>query len=182
MQLFIIKPNGQFGGELNGTADEILPQIPPDCSTTGIIPPRNTDYWNGSSWVDIGKPPAYYMVFDYDVKSWKDMRDLEETKKAKWQEIKLQRNAKEQGGFEFEGNMYDSDHISQVRILGAVMLGAPTTWTLQNDTVIGLDADKLKELGQALANHIQALHERARSARQLIDECESVSQVDAIIF
>lgn len=182
MILYLIAPNGRFVGELRGTAQEILAQVPEGHDTTHLIPPRNTDYWNGTSWVDIGAAPAWFFKFNYDSKTWEDTRDLEETKRQKWESIKLQRNSAEQSGFEYNGNRYDSDLTSQMRIMGAVLLNQPARWTLQDNEVIELTTEELREMGMALSVHINALHERARAARQLIMSCVNVDQVDAVNF
>lgn len=182
MIIFVAGQNGRFLQELRGTPEEILSQIPQGCQTTNLMPPRNTDYWNGTGWVDIGPAPQWYFKFNYDLKEWVDSRDLEETKKSKWEQIKLQRNTLVLSGFEYNGNTYDSDMFSQIRIIGGAVLGAPTAWTLKNNEVIDLTLEQLTLLGQALAAHVQALHDRARVARQNINACTTVDQVDAVNF
>lgn len=182
MIIFVIEPNGKFYQELRGTPQEVLAQIPEGYNSTSIMPPRNTDYWNGTSWVDIGPAPQWYFQFDYNTKKWVDSRDLEQTKKEKWERIKLERNTLELSGFVYNGNVYDSDMTSQIRIICGAVLGAPTTWTLQNNEVIELTSEQLKELGQALAQHVQGLHDRARAARININACTTADQVDAVNF
>lgn len=132
--------------------------------------------------MDIGAAPAWFFKFNYDNKTWEDTRDLEETKRQKWESIKLQRNSAEQSGFEYNGNRYDSDLMSQMCIMGAVLLNQPARWTLQNNEVIELTPEELREMGTALSVHINALHERARAARHLIMSCVNVDQVDAVNF
>ena len=75
-------------------------------------------------------------TFDYTTKQWTDSRSLDEIKAQKWSELKLQRNQLEFGGFAFEGNMYDSDQVSQGRIMGAAVAGIDQTWTLANNTTV----------------------------------------------
>ncbi len=182
MIIFVIEPNGKFYQELRGTPQEVLAQIPEGYNSTSIMPPRNTDYWNGTSWVDIGSAPNWYFAFNYDTKQWEDTRNLEETKNQKWEKIKLQRNALELSGFIYDGNVYDSDIFSQMRINGAALLDEDTLWTLQNNEVIELTAEQVRELGRALSSHVRRLHERSRAARQLILSCTTVDQVDAVNF
>lgn len=179
---YLIAPNGRYLNRLEGTATEILAQIPEGHDATILPPPHDTDYWNGSAWVAIGPAPAYYMQFDYDAKGWKDTRDLESTKKTKWEAIKLQRNQLEFGGFEYEGNQYDSDYISQGRILAAVVFGEPTIWTLATDGTIELSKEQLIGLSKALAAHVQAAHARGRVSRELILKASTVEEVDAVNF
>ena len=143
-------------------------------------PPSLSDYWDGEVFVSIGEPPSTYCIFDYDTKQWIDPRSLDEIKAQKWDEIKLQRDQLEFGGFEFEGNIYDSDQVSQGRIMGAAFAGIPQTWTLANNTTVDLTAEELKELYAALQAHIAAAHERGRIARQKIENAQTMQEVEAV--
>lgn len=124
--------------------------------------------------------PAGYMVFDYVTKQWIDPRTLDEIKAQKWAEIKQHREQLEFGGFEFEGNIYDSNQVSQGRIMGAAAAGVDQTWTLANNATVELTALQLQQLYAALQSHIASVHERGRIARQLIFEAETKEQVEAI--
>lgn len=179
---YLIASNGKYAGKLEGTAEEILTQTPSNYNLTILPPPRETDYWNGTNWVAIGSAPAYYFVYDYDKKEWKDNRDLTQTKKEKWESVKLERNKVEFGGFKFRDKNFDSDYISQGRILAAIVFGQPTTWTLADDGTMDLDSEGLQALGVALTMHVNAQHERGRIARNLINQAETVEEVDAVIF
>lgn len=117
-------------------------------------------------WVDL-TPPAIPLTLD-------------EIKAQKWAEIKSQRDQLEFGGFEFEGNIYDSDQVSQGRIMGAAAAGMDQTWTLANNTTVELTALQLQQLYAALQAHIASVHERGRIARQLIFEAESKEEVEDI--
>ena len=141
-----------------------------------------TDYFDGEAnkFVSIGEPPSPHHTFDYTTKQWTDSRSLDEIKAQKWSELKLQRNQLEFGGFAFEGNMYDSDQVSQGRIMGAAVAGIDQTWTLANNTTVELTAQQLKELYAALQAHIAGVHERGRIARQLIFDAETKEQIESI--
>ena len=142
--------------------------------------PNLSDYWDGEAFVSIGEPPSTHHIFDYRTKQWIDPRTLDEIKAQKWSEIKSQRNAMEFGGFEFEGNIFDSDQVSQGRIMGAASAGVDQTWTLANNTTVELTVQQLKELYAALQAHIADAHERGRIARQLIFDAETREHVEAI--
>lgn len=144
------------------------------------IQPNLSDYWNGNAFVSIGEPPSTHHIFDYHTKQWIDPRSLDEIKAQKWAEIKSQRDQLEFGGFEFEGNIYDSDQVSQGRIMGAAVAGIDQTWTLANNTTAELSASQLQQLYAALQVHIASVHERGRIARQLIFEAETREQVEAV--
>lgn len=146
----------------------------------GLHPENMSDYWDGETFVSVGEPPSKHHTFDYRAKQWVDLRSLDEIKAQKWTEIKKQRNQLEFGGFEFEGNIYDSDQVSQGRIMGAAAAGVDQTWTLANNTTVDLTALQLQQLYAALQTHTAGAHERGRIARQLIFEAETKDQVESI--
>ena len=124
--------------------------------------------------------PTQHHTFDYHTKQWIDPRELDEIKAQKWTEIKSQRDQLEFGGFEFEGGVYDSDQVSQGRIMGAASAGVNQVWTLADNTTVGLTASQLQQLYAALQAHIASVHERGRIARQLIFGAETKEEVEAI--
>ena len=142
----------------------------------------STDYFDSATntFVSIGETPSRHHAFDYISKQWVDPRSLDEIKAQKWAEIKSQRDQLEFGGFEFEGNIYDSDQVSQGRIMGAAVAGIDKTWTLADNTTVELSASHLQQLYAALQAHIASVHERGRIARQLIFDAETKEQVEAV--
>lgn len=139
-------------------------------------------YWNGIEFIQIHDPPANHQVFDYELKQWIDPRTLDQVQKDKWGQIKYERDAFEFGGFEFESNIYDSDQVSQSRIISASKAGISQIWTLANNETIELSANQLIRLYQCLQLHIAFAHERGRVARQLIYEADSLEKVQAVIL
>lgn len=131
-------------------------------------------------FIALTDAPSLQHVFDYEIKQWIDPRTLDEIKAQKWSEIKSQRNQLEFGGFEFEGNVYDSDQVSQGRIMGAALSGVDQVWTLAANTTVALSALQLQQLYAALQAHIASVHERGRIARQLIFEAETKEEVEDI--
>ena len=146
------------------------------------IPPNLSDYWNGNEFISIGESPALHHIFDYTIKQWIDPRTLDELKAQKWAEIRTQRDRLEFGGFEFEGGIYDSDQVSQGRIMGAAAASIDQVWTLADNTTAELSASQLQQLYAALQAHIASVHERGRIARQLIFDAETKEQVEAVNF
>ena len=131
-------------------------------------------------FIALSDVPSPQHVFDYEIKQWIDPRSLDEIKAQKWTEIKSQRDHLEFGGFEFEGNIYDSDQVSQGRIMGATSAGVDQVWTLADNTTVELSASQLQQLYAALQDHIAKVHERGRIARQQIYEAETRDQVEAV--
>ena len=142
----------------------------------------NTDYFDGeaNTFVSIGEPPSPHHIFDYHTKHWTDPRSLDEIKAQKWAEIKSQRDQLEFGGFEFDGNIYDSAQVSQGRIMGAAVAGVDQVWTLADNTTTNLTASQLQQLYAVLQAHIASVHARGRTARQLIDAAETKEEVEAV--
>ena len=118
--------------------------------------------------------------FNYETRQWIDNRTLDEIKSQKWAEVKSQRDNLEFGGFEFEGNTYDSDQVSQGRIMGAASAGIDQIWTVADNTTIDLSASQLQQLYASLQANIASVHERGRIARQLIFDAETKKQVEAV--
>ena len=141
-----------------------------------------TDYFDSDmhDFVSIGDAPTDNHKFDYSFKQWLDTRTLDEIKTQKWAEIKSQRDQLEFGGFNFDGNIYDSDQVSQGRIMGAASAGIDQTWTPADNTTVELSASHLQQLYAALQAHIASVHERGRIARQLIFDAETKEQVEAV--
>lgn len=146
----------------------------------GVAPVSERDYWDGKRFISIGEAPSPNHKFNYDLKDWIDPRTLDEIKAHKWAEIKSRRDSLEFGGFEFEGNIYDSDQVSQGRIMGAAVAGVDQIWTLADNTTIDLSASQLQQLYAALQAHTANAHERGRIARQSIHEAETKEQVEEI--
>lgn len=151
-------------------------------SVIAMLPATPMDYYDFSldAFVGVGDRPSPDSVFDYETKKWVDNRTLEDAKAQKWEEIKSQRDQIEFGGFEFDGNIYDSDQVSQGRIMGAAGAGIDQVWTLADNTTVELSASQLQQLYAALQAHIASVHERGRIARQLLFDAKTKEEVEAI--
>lgn len=174
----IISKNGELLKIISGSMDSIKLNTPRGCVVVEDPPAPNMYYKDG--WVAMPAQPTSYHIFNYDLKDWIDPRTLDEIKAQKWAEIKSQRDNLEFGGFEFEGGIYDSDQVSQSRIMGAAVAGVDQVWTLADNNTVELTAMQLQQLYAALQTHIASVHERGRIARQLIYEAETKEQVEAV--
>ena len=143
---------------------------------------RVEGYVDKGEWYAAEGKPSETHIYDYDLKDWVDPRTLDEIKAQKWVEIKSQRDQLEFGGFEFDGGIYDSDQVSQGRIMGAAAAGLDQVWTLADNTTVELSASQLQQLYVTLQLHIASVHERGRIARQLIFDAETKEQVEAILL
>lgn len=130
-------------------------------------------------------PPADYSEWDAELGNWVDGRDFAGHKQAKWEEIKLNRDAEEFGTFVWNNYTFDCDEVSQRRIQGAVQLAALDTntvmdWTLADNTVQTFNATELQQIGQALGAHVNACHVKARGLRDQINAAESEAELSVI--
>ena len=146
------------------------------------LPPLEGSFWDFSLeiFVPTGDMPTPHHTFDYTTKQWIDSRSFDEIKAQKWAGIRQERDQLEFGGFEFEGNTYDSDQVSQGRIMGAALAGIDQVWTLADNTTVELSASQLQQVYAALQAHIASVHERGRIARQLIFDSETKEEVESI--
>lgn len=174
----IISKNGKILFSIQANSEIIELNTPKDCIAVEDPPKPNMFYENG--WVDMPVQPSSNHIFDYNLKQWVDPRSIEQVREQKWSEVKSLRDQLEFGGFEFEGNIYDSDQVSQARIMGASSSGIDQTWTLADNTTAELSASQLQQLYAVLQAHIASVHERGRIARQLIYEAETKEQVEEI--
>lgn len=174
----IISRSGEPLFTIQASDEIVILNTPVDCLAVED-PPESNMYYRGG-WVAMPAQPSPYHIFNYDLKAWIDPRTLDEIKAQKWAEIKAMRDQLEFGGFEFEGGAYDSDQVSQSRIMGAAVAGVDQVWTLADNSTIELTSVQLQQLYAALQTHIASVHERGRIARQLILDAETKEQVEAI--
>ncbi|WP_338562598.1 DUF4376 domain-containing protein [Acinetobacter sp. KS-LM10] len=174
----IVNSHGKPLFRIGGDAKTISLNTPKGCVVVEDPPNSNMFYQDG--WVDMPSQPSSNHIFEYDLKQWVDPRTIEQVKEQKWAEIKSLRDQLEFSGFEFEGDLYDSDQVSQGRIMGAASAQIDQTWTLANNETVDLTAIQLSQLYQSLQLHIANTHERGRIARQLIYEATSIEQVEQI--
>lgn len=159
---------------------------PDDVTNPNSVPrldDRHLDYtyfYKDNDWYTIGERPTEFHIMDKVNRQWIDPRTIDHFRAVKWEAIKVERDALEFGGFEFEGGVYDSDQVSQGRIMGAAVAGVDQVWTLADNTTVALSALQLQQLYAALQARIASVHESGRIARQLIFEAETKEEVEAI--
>ena len=183
MSRIILHTSGKIESRISGNTDMINLNTGSNALFIDDIEPRSpNDYWDFDlhQFVSIGNPPTPNHTFDYVIKEWVDLRTLDEIKAQKWAEIKSERDRIEFGGFEFEGNIYDSDQVSQGRILGASIAGVDQVWTLADNSTRSLSASQLQQLYAALQTHTALVHERGRIAREAIMSATTKEEVEAV--
>lgn len=177
----VINPKGELLFVIDAIENQLDLNIP--SGTLNVDPPGNANmYYHNDGWIDMPPQPSPHHVFDYDSKEWSDPRTLGQIKIQKWSEIKQQRDIAEYGGFSFLGHEFDSDQVSQGRIITAAQLGVDTDWTLKNNEVVELSAEQLIQLRMALAQHVAAVHEKGRVLRLRINEAKTIDDVQSINY
>jgi hypothetical protein len=103
--------------------------------------------------------------------------------------IAAERNARELGTFEWDGDEWLGDAASQRRVIGfatdalvatAQSAAFSATWTLADGSTRTLDAAQQMALARALMAHVAELHARERALLALIDEAEAPEAAQAI--
>lgn len=141
----------------------------------------------------VAKPPQPSPVheFDYNTKCWVDPRSLEQLKADKWEALKKARDVQEFGGFWWNECLFDSDAVSQQRIVSAAQgaMGAFTSgmaytkeWTLADNSTVNLNADQMIDVASAMDQHIGATHFKFRELRARIDEAKSEKELAEITW
>lgn len=145
----------------------------------------DTHYVNVSTKEIVEYPtkPSDSYVFNYPAGKWQF--DLDVGKERKWRDMKQARSNEEFDAFECNSKTFECDAVSQARIQASVQAaiidGAfTTTWTASDNTTITVNADEMKELGKALADHVKACHDRGRIVRALIDAATTEAELEEI--
>lgn len=131
--------------------------------------------------------PSDYHYFNYISKQWEDPRTLEQVQTLVWGNMKRLRTKKESAGFTWDGSVFDSDRVSQSRIMGAVQLAGMSPafeipWTLQNNSVRVLNAADMLSVGAALGAHVATIFARAQEIRTEIYAASTIAEVEAITW
>ncbi len=144
-------------------------------------------YFDSGKIAHIPQRPSVYHVFNYTTKQWEDPRTLDDLKKAQWSTIKQALTAAEYAGFTWDGSTFDSDTLSQNRIMNHVTLAQMSPefvidWTLADNTVRTLIREEMVAVGIALGVHVQTQFAKAQALRVLIDAANTVEEVEAVIW
>ena len=175
----IISKHGQLLFTIQGSNENVLLNIPPDGFAVDE-PPNSNMYYVEGNWVDMPAQPTAHHTFNYETKLWIDERSIDTAKDHHWQKIKTQRDTFEFGGFAYDGNVYDSDQVSQARILVAAASGLPQSWTTADNSVIELTTEEIQALANSMQTHISEAHELGRIAREAINAAQSIEEIEAV--
>ena len=132
-----------------------------------------------NSPVSMGERPSMIHVFDFVNKEWIDPRNVSQLAAAKWEEIKVARQAAIDAPLITPFGVFDANTAKgdQLNITNAVLLANNLTamgfpveieFTLYDNTVLILDAPMAIQVGLLLGAQIKAARNRATALRDLI--------------
>lgn len=179
MTAIVREATGEFLYSIHGAPDVVALNTPKGCLAVDEAPDVGM-YYLGGKWNYIQPAPGEGHVFDYNSHTWLDVRTLSDVRAAHWNRLKSIRDQLEFGGFEYNGNIYDSDQVSQGRIMGAALAGVDQVWTTADNSTVSLTGAELLELYQALQAHIASVHERSRTARLAVEGATTKEEVESI--
>lgn len=144
-------------------------------------------------WIDNDTPvplppkPSPFCNLNPITRQWEDPRTLEQVQTMVWEGMKTLRSQKEAAGFTWDGSVFDSDQISQSRIMGAVQLAGMNPafeipWTLEDNTVRVLSASDMQAVGAALGSHVATIFARAQELRAEIYAATTIAAVEAVTW
>lgn len=153
--------------------------------------------------LDKIRPGAAWRMSDtYEnlVSTWEDEQTCPtmEELKTSWEaiqknaihtEINAERDRREKAGFTYNGNTFDSDEISVIRInsavntaVAAVLSGSSfsVNWTTADNKTVVLTAQQFLEMSAALAQHSNDQHVRARGLKDKLDAATTEDEIAAV--
>lgn len=150
------------------------------------VPPDNNYRWDGTEWISIPVRPNNPVNFDVITNTWKDLRNLEDFKRLKWEELKLKRTELENAGFTWNGLVFDSDQKSQLYLSNALELaqisGKNIEWILKDNSVASLTAENLLSIKLSLSEYINNIYNTSQTLRNQLDLADSIEKVNSIVW
>lgn len=123
------------------------------------------------------------------VKKPANVPTLAELKAAKWNEIKAERDRREQSGVPYLNKVIDSDTVSVQRISIAVQAAQAAIsagvafsldWTCADNTVLTMTACQVVGMAVSLAQYSNQLHQIARGLREQTEAAATLGEIDVI--
>jgi hypothetical protein len=139
-------------------------------------------------WTGLGPyRPSEHAVFLMESRQWIDPRTLPDLKDAKWLAIKSARSQAEYAGFTWDGSTFDSDPVSQQRLVAAVTQAQMDAsfsigWTLKDNSVRQLDAVQMQAVGAALGAHVATQFAHGQGLRARIEAATTAAEVAGMVW
>ena len=113
---------------------------------------------------------------------------VEEVQAQKLAEFKVNRDAEEVKPIEYQCNVYDYDEKARDRINAAIIAleaqgeKANIAWTLADNTSVVVTANDLRMVIANVAIRSNDLHVKYRKAKDKVNACQTVAELDKIIL
>jgi hypothetical protein len=182
---FIAYEQGRITAIIKGARNAIEPPDGDYLDYTGDIEVTLNHYISDGEPVEIPEKPSASHQFDYEAGQW--TLDIEDAKADAWIRIKASRAAAEFSTFTWGSYIFQCDQDSQMRIQAGVQAAMlndnmSIVWTLADNTTQTFTATELKQIGQALSDHVSQCHERGRILRGQIDAATTEEDLEAIVW
>lgn len=107
--------------------------------------------------------------------------DIQEVRKKAKEVINTQRDTLINSGVNFNGNVFQTDTISMMNIMGAIVAEIDTTWITADNQYVYMSISDMKTLGQSIADHKKRIALKARDHKDNIDLLNTEPDIDNYI-
>lgn len=183
--VYIISTDKKYVGVLTLDSTDKSPSgkwnIPANC--TEIEPPVEKEgflrVWNGINWEykEVPKEPS------------EPESTLDELKASKIDEMKAERNIREQQMIEYNGNTFDYDDLARERLLlgrqsleDAGVEDAKLKWTCADNGITYLGVEDFKGINTVAATRSIMLHDTYNKLKVLINSCSTKEELEKVTF
>lgn len=161
-------PSGKWN--IPGFCTEIEPPVEKECFLR---------VWNGSNWEYKEKPKEPV----------EPEPTLDELKASKIDEMKAERNIREQQIIEYNGNTFDYDDLARERLLlgrqsleDAGVEDAKLKWTCADNEITYLGVEDFKGINTVAATRSIMLHDTYNKLKVLINSCGTKEELEKVTF
>jgi hypothetical protein len=149
------------------------------CERADDMGPMQPDGYIYRAWGEpfslIPKTPTSEARWLNDRPQWVETATLDQARTQAWAAVKIDRDKAEAAPFEFEGGLYDpnKENVSGAALAALLAqlggLEVSRTWTLADNSRRVLTGAQIIAMGLALTTRVDAIHERGRMLRDLIN-------------
>ncbi len=182
---YIILPDGNGGRKDTKLAVEHLEEQIAELLKQGYVIVNHDDFNKL-----IGNGDGEYLIADdgvvYPKPAPTDAELLAAAKPAKIAELKAERDAREVEPISYNSNSYDYDDKARERINAAIIAldvqgaDASIDWTTADNADVKVTANDLRMVIAAVAQRSNALHVAYRVAKEKVEACTTVAEVEAV--
>jgi hypothetical protein len=151
--------------------------------------PDGAKWWDSvlGTWNLRGAAPSKSHIWDTANKLWSDPRSIEDARTQATERMRDAREAALVAGFVWDGSTFDSDEVSQSRLLGAFVASqrpgfTSKTWRLADNTWRVLGATDCGGVFAALEDHLESKFTLFAGKLAEIEAAESIEDVDAVVW